>query len=340
MWTGESTRERQRCEAIWLMKERDRLRRVFEAKEGTVCYPGMCYDGKYVWAPVVGREPLVLVIDPESERIVKVTANDGLPPMGRGAAAAPLAPGRACVAGCFRGKHTPLPFDRSWCAIVELTPAGAKSVDVFHEARSQAIGRSEDDYRNSQLAFRPILMATLTDENDGSRRRVLLRRHTRARSVRHHPLLIDPETRSVTVIEGTISLPDIPNVTCHKGAVYWTFHNYPAEPEWDWRLWRIGFPDFRRTAVAGRAPGERFLLWGKVVFCGDRIHVVGDHWWTAKNLDEGFKRLRAKMPVRWSERSRPGVFRSRHYGLLLVTLREGVFKVEFPEALKSERSRE
>ena len=113
-------------------------------------------------------------------------------------------------------------------------------------------------------------------------------------------------------------------ITCHEGAAYWT-----GTSDNVWCLLRIGSPDLRKTVVAR---GLEEL--GSVAFADGIIHVLGDHWWAAQNLKDGFKQLRAEIPGY----GRSCKLRlSNHYGLLLLGSEGGAFTVEYHKCEKQHK---
>src|SRR5439155_16710301 len=123
---------------LFLAKEKDKLLRLHHSDERFFNFMGACYDGKYVWAPVMRPEPMLLVIDPQTEKVWTLGKVDGLPSMSHGVRAVGLEPGRICLAGAF---------GRSWIANVTFSPTQGAKVDVFFEARDAAA----DDFNNDAL---------------------------------------------------------------------------------------------------------------------------------------------------------------------------------------------
>ncbi len=317
---------------LFLMKEKGRLKRICKSEERFFNFQSLCYDGQYIWAPVKSREePLVLVINPETEQIFEFTTEDGLPRMSSGVAAVPLAPGKICLAGSFgKGPVEGAP-DRGWCALLEVSENGAKSADVFHEARLHmySFDRYGEEIWNPHNAFSPRFMAVITDKVHNAGKRVLLGRGSIPSPASNYPLLIDAEARTVEVLRDGVSRP-----TCYEGDVYWANLDPktgdPTSTLLAPNLWRIGFPDFKKTAVISSLPSKG-IEGGTVAFSSGRLHVVGKHWWTAKSFDEQFTQLQAKIPGgKWHLRE---LCHSNHYGLLLLTHQGGddygVYSVEF-----------
>ena len=140
---------------VYLMKTKGELRhlRVEMVAVGDRA-TNVCFDGRYVWIaspdtsapqtlgvpaqPADDSTRFLAVIDPHSEAIWKFTAADGLPPLGlnRGAAVAPFAPGRICVAGYF---------GREWCGVASFDPVRGKSFQVIYEAHEVVAGADGPD---------------------------------------------------------------------------------------------------------------------------------------------------------------------------------------------------
>lgn len=311
--------------AIFLMKKRGTLRRVYQSSERYFNFSGVCYDGRYIWVPVRRRrEPLVLTIDPESGRVHRFTSEDGLPGTSFGVTAAPLGPGQVCVAGSFGKENVTANCDRSWCAVLELDGAGGKSVRIIHEARIQPKGGSPEEYKNAGVAFRPGLMVALRSR-DGADRRVLLTRSAYVMSAGHHPLLLNPDGPPATVVEDSVAFYRHCGIA-HDGAMYWT-NTLPNQPEIN--LLRFGFPELRVTVAAKGLPGR-----GQVVFQGRRVHIFGKHWWTAEGPGGPFRKVDADIPKESPIRL---IWTSSHYGLLIVEVGRDVFEIDTKRTRKGGR---
>ncbi len=177
-------------QGLYLMKKKGELRPLSLRRSPMRMRTGydrginICSDGKYVWVASPDPARFLAVIDPQSERIWKFTADDGLPPMGgqNGAAVAPLGQGRVCVAGYF---------GRAWCAVASFDPQKGKSLKVIHEARAVAEGRRPGD-ADPEVASPIERLCTLTAARAAGERpqqRVLL--------VGDRTLLIDPDQGTV-----------------------------------------------------------------------------------------------------------------------------------------------
>lgn len=122
---------------LFLMKQKGLLRRVRTAGRIDSPYGPMhrgsfvsvCYDGKFVWAPLLGfSQPQIVVLDPQSEQTWQIGAEDqprepadDTPRQhGGGFAAAPWAPGKVVVSG-WPGV--------TWLAMIGFDPEKGKSVE-------------------------------------------------------------------------------------------------------------------------------------------------------------------------------------------------------------------
>ncbi|MDQ3441077.1 MAG: hypothetical protein M3478_12090, partial [Planctomycetota bacterium] len=301
-----------RGRSLLLMKEKGRFKRIYHREDRRFNFTGVCFDGRYVWAPAaMGDEPMVVVLDPVSERTWTITAADGLPPMSRGAKAAPLEPGRVCLAGSL---------GRGWIADVRFDEAtGQKSVDVFFEAREQNEDHDHQAWRNLHQQFTPTWAVALHGRDEGGKqaRRVLVGRT-------YHPLLVDPDARRVEVVHDTVSgAYSGDDLAARDGALYWAM---PAiGRDGDHKLWRFGFPELRRVAVNDNLP----MRDGYVAFEGERVHVVEQlTWYAAPRLGQPFVQLAGRVPGVGHYRA---FAHSSHYGLVMLsqTDREpGVFSVK------------
>ena len=256
-------------EILYLMKERGRLIRLpLEILRTTIEYvgstPGMniCWDGRFLWVVSPGtpeeasvatatRKRFLAVIDPQSEQIVKLTADDGLPPMshvdGGSAAVTALGPGRVLVAGSF---------GRSWCGIATFSRVNRIALDLFFEAR-EVFEHNTRESAAKTAAFPIAFLCTLNPPAAAGRtsgQRVLL---GRVSCQTRPPLLIDPEKRSVEVVSEnmiTFARTTLP-YSVHDGSLYWRY--WPNSQNLT-QLGRIGFPDFRPEQVNTSAPLAHF----------------------------------------------------------------------------------
>lgn len=329
----------------YLMKSKGRLQTVWKTDERDVRLTGPCYDGRFVWVPVIqmGKPSRLLVIDPSNGRVAEVTAADGLPQ--RQAAlrnrdggedslhVAPVGPGKVCVAG-FTGW--------SWLAIATYQPT-AKTVKVFHEARRVPSAGDKQAWKDLSVIYRVSSIVTVTrdvnaDADPAVERRVLLAREPGL----DHPLIIDPQKLTVAVSqeEGPNCIFEPEGV--HGGAIYWALPSRErtrTQPRPN--VWKMGFPDFRRTMVAQHVhEGEEMMGGpGSLFFHGGRVFIASKDWWVADGVDKPFRKVEGitlnrfdslagaerrvqphQLPDEQTERI-TAVMRSEHYGLVVTTAR-------------------
>ena len=115
-------------------------------------------------------------------------------------------------------------------------------------------------------------------------------------------------------------------LTCYKDALYWAGSN-PGWPDPQPNLCRISFENLKQAAVYKKVPEDGF-----VVFIDGAIHIIGEHWWMAKNYNDKFTQLKVKLPDGyWYYRK---FYNSNHYGLLIVTNNKA-YQVLFKEIPKN-----
>lgn len=312
---------------LWGLPEHDKSR-----------ITNVAFDGRYVWVPVslYKDEPYLLVIDPRDGTLRKLTKSDGLPvqppkSLSRGSQyfmAAGIAPGRACLAGWF---------GKSWIAAVACKPSGdgAPRVNVFHEAPRVTNIDSRQGWRDSGIAFHPQGMLTLatgplTDPHTD--RRIFIERHAGGDAfMSAHPLLVDPETQKVMVMEQFFA----PRYrTLHDGAIYFVALHLAQKPHI--HLSRFGLPELKPTVVLEN------VREGWPLLAGNHLHLAGQRWWRTRRPSKslpsagGEPQLLGDVPWffqisldifperRPHERSTVGalhldnVWHSRRYGILAV----------------------
>ena len=239
---------------LYAMESKDGLRELWSTDDVFAIVRCVVFDGRYAWAAVFNRRdrPRLLVLDPGQGTVREITQADGLPLQAKEnvlASAeqrlmvAPVSPGRACVADGF---------GRSWLALVRYDPKAAKpvSVDVFHEARRTWDGTA-GFAADPGAVFQPDSMVLLADKpatDRGARRRILISRSDGGHSdVCRHPLLADPDLRSVSVVA-----PAIHN---------WLTAGWPLQMRSVWRtpgrrlLLRLGMAPAYPPPVSSRLPG-------------------------------------------------------------------------------------
>ena len=280
---------------VYVMKEKGHAKLVWASDSSGVNYLSNVYDGRYVWMTMfihrrlaAGGDaflPEVWVLDPVEEKTWQIGADDGLPlgtpekPLIRVSPplpfvlAAPVAPGRAILAGSF---------GRNWLADVTFDPGGNHQVNVFREMRDVAEKTDKEAWRNTNLVFQPLYMATLTgrrNDSGSTGSRVLLGRA--GWGVAHHPLLIDPDTLTVEPFEEGYSNLLSGRYDLFDGALYYADVGHVYKKG----VLRVRWPDLERQPVVP-CP-ER----GQLIFEGDIVNVVGEHWWRGRLTDEKLENM-------------------------------------------------
>jgi hypothetical protein len=300
-------------DALFVMTQKDVLQQIYKSDKNAFDFSQICFDGKYVWAPVVQAEPLILIVDPAAGRVVaKLTAADGVPAMSVRAVAAAISPGHALLSGGF---------GRGWIAWASYDRAGGPTFKVFWEARNET-GRAATD---PHFAFDPFYAVTLEgkspDANGATVQRIILARAGKAGM--SLPLIIDPVSSSVAVLRsggpqfglGEFALGD---------SLYWIAN---AEG-FSGRLHKWGLPDFEQHTLPPSIPG-----FGPLVFFDGKLNVAGDRgqWIISRNPAGPYVTLGGDMPGRYGFRR---ICISNFYGVLLMS-REmvdiGVWKAEIPD---------
>ena len=328
-------------DALYLMKKKGELRRVWSAREQSVYFAAVCFDGRYVWATTrrYQKWATLLILDPATEKVWEVTGADGLP---QGTAeqqqqlgfhhllVAPVEPGRACVAGSF---------GRTWIATVTFDAAAGKpTVKMLHEAREAQDPRDAGQADRATIDFVPTFMFTLRTKPDPGAKpevRVVLGRGkplpghgTPNAAVSRRPLIIDPDRPGVDVA-GTVwgDLPtDLVQIRFRATDDAAYFSRYVAATQ--------GNPEgaeVLRVAAPGVVP--QVVVRGLPVGTGtafahaDRLHAIQftdakpgpdgrfrntSVWWTAGPDGKNLRSVAAGLPVV------EGAFTSSHYGLVVL----------------------
>lgn len=293
------------------------------------------YDGRYVWCTLsthVNDDPPVLVCDPRTGEVWEVTAAHGLPPIRLAEARATynvdpsfaitaVEPGRVCVAGFF---------GRTWVADLRFDPQRGPSVRVLHEARERADRARASDWRSTVMAFDPSYMFTLTPSavagQPPAARRVVVGRQVNidrnmdlSLPVALHPLVIDPDAGTVSVLEDEVRYGHADAMVAEGDALYWT-----ERPEFrtglpaviTYSLWRVRLPDLRRERVSERAFEGSAVTFG-MAMVGNRMLVSGEQLWSTDVTTGASTPLGGGLPYTLTFGDRPLLMKSNHYGLLL-----------------------
>jgi tetratricopeptide (TPR) repeat protein len=326
---------------LYAIQSKNNLKELCTFRGATPLVRCVVFDGRYVWAAVRGADNsvLLLLFDPEQLKLHKISAKDGLPlqdkesvPYRQEVMVAPIAPGRACIAGGF---------GRSWIALATYDPKAAKpvTVDVIHEARRSWDG-SAGFGLDPAAAFYPAAIASLADiqAGDAGPRRILIGRCSGGGQddLGRHLLMADPESRRVSLV----SLPKhrwlssgapccLPNYGMHQGAIFFVSAQSDRPV---YQLYRIGFPELKPVVFAPDVPD------GIPVSGDDGLHIVGRKWWRLRSdghLDDmGFSPWEYSehfqgVPSRWvkvnpdaRDRRPPlcAICRSRYFGFLAIAL--------------------
>jgi hypothetical protein len=186
----------------------------------------VCYDGRFVWAwhpkssdSGAAKEtdqtaPGLVAIDGASKHISFIGKSGGLPKDEvRSVSLAPIAPGKVCVVGHFG----PEVGGRAWIALATTGESRKGKISIVHEARDFNQSAAAD-WKNPHLAFDVSRAHTLrfAKPDGGMQTAVLIER-----GGINHPLLIDPETLKVTVVEDPVGSETISQAVEHDGAFYW-----------------------------------------------------------------------------------------------------------------------
>lgn len=332
-WSGSS---------VFVMKSKGLWRQLAVSPVNTLL-THVGFDGKFIWVSgysQVSLDPVLLVLDPVSEQVWPITAQDGLPtekvdqlPKGtqQKLAVAPLEPGRALLIGAF---------GRTWFGTVRFSPQQGASVKVFHEAREVADPENKPQGQSTNVAFTPTFAFTLRNpakSPDQNKFRVLVGRSTPRIpqiEVMTHPVVVNPDDETVVVhpeyLSGETPLREL---TWHQDSVYAIRSNARQHQSLD--LVRIPFPGMTQELVLSD------VREGRIIPAEDRVHFVGYHWWDQSLPDGTIRCLHDHVPWRYlprwgasrnhvpmeipprplqpEEASLQFAGHSQHFGLLVVT---------------------
>jgi hypothetical protein len=301
---------------LWLMKASGEAKLLLHEPDrewsamGPTADPGWaCFDGRYAWIPLTkrGAAQRLLLVDPESEKLIEWSEADGLPlapeaerPQSHHSslAVAPLAAGKVCIAGSS---------GRGWLATAEYDPKKGKSANVFFEARQEASQTDQREALNRNLAFRPAYIFTLAGRIDDQQasQRVIVGRITGNYRATDHPLLVDPETGTVEVVQSPLKNFIVGHATAHGDAMYWTdtkyvFDQATGQQKRETRANCLGYPDFKEQLLHSHGDiGAPQTM--SIGFDDAGMHCVGTSWLTADAPDQPLRLLRGKLPVASSQ---------------------------------------
>jgi hypothetical protein len=212
---------------FYLMREKGKLMTVRTSGLPIACINSACYDGRYVWLCYQNPEdvPFLSVFDPEEFRVYDFGPESGLPlvdpatlPKGTTLPrflATPIGPGRAVLAGTM---------GRSWIGLATFAPKEGCRIEVIHEARDLYRGKGAPIEASASVAFAPTCAFTL--ESPTGERRAVVGRESPSADIQHHPLIIDPVRKTVTVSATKIEKPLLfQQGIVRDGAVYYVDAN-------------------------------------------------------------------------------------------------------------------
>lgn len=277
--------------SLFLMKDKGLLKPVFRLPgvEGRIA--SVAFDGRYVWASAerFKRNPVVLVLDPVSEKVHELTPAEGLPVdptppgllpfseiRGAGHLYAPrivaVAPGKALLVGSH---------GRTWIANATFDPERGAKVKVFLEAAEAPEPLDDQQWKRTTVSFHPEHIRTLRSEPDAAGRSELricvvrgyssLLRGYQNQRVLRAPLIIDPVRETVQVF------PDETWPGGHAGSCdsdgsfhHLWFMGERLTPKVVNRLYRVDYPGEIRDL--GPLPGRRGAM---ISFWHEgRLHAV------------------------------------------------------------------
>lgn len=287
-----------------------------------------CFDGKYAWIPMMcyGKPSRLLIVDVEKEKVTELKADSGLPAeipdknFSPVLAAAPLGPGKAFLAGSF---------GKTWLGTATFD--GEKgTVKIIHEAQDVPVRNMRDQWRNTGLTFGPAFVFALTDpasDKDKPSRRIVIGRACEDVEAFTHPLLVDPDSGKVTVMETRFNPGTTTVLSEHDGSLYW-MQTSNSNQKFGAEFMKLGFPDFEPTSLGKQPlPGKGYQFGFGTD--GKRLHVFHDQWLTAEDAGAPLQALKGNLPTK--ERTSPRfLMKSNHYGwVVVVTNSNKGYAVEF-----------
>jgi hypothetical protein len=298
--------------SFYLMREKGKLLQLIE---GIGQSHFACYDGRFAWICIkrYQKTPSLIVLDPVTTKMEEITAEHGLPivpheqladpRLQQYFIAAPVRPGRVLLAGTF---------GRSWIATADYDPSGLKKVKVFFEARDATVVQSGGmSWKDTNVAFEPDYAFTLRSQS-GEQRIVFGRNWYGGRNYECacHPLLVDPESKAVTVCQDSIHWSELEAGVPRDGSVLISHFNGLGGPH---HLKRFEFPGRLAIEEIMELPG------GAPIIVGDDIFVRNDVSWFVGSISKkkiarvGLNNL-SPAPNQYAPQ---GAGYSHHYGYLL-----------------------
>ncbi len=265
--------------ALYLMKEPGQLKRIWSGKR---FIESVDYDGRFAWVTVWGypHKPALLVIDPQRERIWEIDEDDGLPIAPQETLPNPRRSQRLWIKALEPGRALLISyFGRMTISNVTFDPDNGAKIRVFFEARVQPDLTDPKRWRNPHVAFQPRYMLGFQKATDDAKpqRRVLI--GGRPGYDNDWPLVVDPDTGKVTVVETSVRDGLNPRPLARTpDAVFRSKYN---------RLYRIGLPSFRPEIILPRDVPE-----GYCVKHGDKFLIFGLKCWQVDPAAEPQQRVR------------------------------------------------
>ncbi len=310
---------------VLLMKKKGETKLIFDAKGqgysfkqtgGYGITPATaCYDGKYAWLPMMcfGKPSRLLVVDMEKEKVTEIKEESGLPSeipdknFSPVLAAAALGPGKAFLVGSF---------GKSWLGTATFDGERG-TVKIIHEAQDAPVRNSPDQWRNTALTFSPAYLFALSDPADKEQlsRRMLIGRASEDMEAFSHPLLVDPDSGKVTVLETRLNPGTATVMSQHEGSLHWV-QTSSSNQMFGAEFMRLGFPDFEPTSLGKHPlPGKGYQFAFGIE--DNRLHIFRDQWLTTESPDQPLQVLKGNLPT--SERTSPRhLMRSNHYGWIVI----------------------
>lgn len=335
---------------LFLMKQKGRLKLAWEAG-GVNDYFGfseaggtsVCFDGRYVWAALtrLNQAPLLIVLDPQSEKTWQLSLEDGLPaktsepdspfPGPAYLAVGPVEPGKACVAASIGSPAL---------ALVEFDPesgASVKAIPLPESSETSALNASgQTTDAGSARAWRPVAVLNLTmpaAQGKKRQRRIAISRQTRG-YVKAKPLIVDLDSLKVdAAASNEIALPiNNSRLAVCQGWPYWVMRLPIARPP-KLVLARATLPQLEEELLFAEMPEGKPVLYNDcLAFLGERcwlwkpgekkIELVDVHvpWTYSGSL--GLQASVAPRKVAGEEWALDKVYASENYGALIAVTKQ------------------